>query len=354
MQGPDLASERQQGASTTGQPPAPDRQEFILSPADFRKILIKRKYVILGLFLAGVMIAAIITYFTVPVYESVSRIDINPEKSGDLGISDLLQNKAGGGDESTRLLTEVRILQSDSVMLAVAESQNLYFKKPFSKLFEKAPYIPGQALTPKQRVSLIDALRGNLQVVSIPNTDLVEIHYRDPDPNQASMIANSVVDQYLELDLRSKYEGTLRISKWLSGQLSDLKAQSAEAQRKVARYQRANNLIGTDTEGSNLVTDSLRIVNEQLIQSEADRIVKEARYRLAQTRNPELLVSVAPTTTLVTLRSQQAELMVQAAQLQAKYGSDYPRVREVHKQLAAVQADIDTEITNLLKRFEEE
>jgi len=190
--------------------------------------------------------------------------------------------------------------------------------------------------------------------VVIPNTDLVEIHYRDPNAEQASKIANAVVDQYLELDLRSKYDGTLRISNWLSGQLNELKAHSAETQRKVAQFQRANNLIGIDAEGGNLATDSLRIVNEQLIQAEADRIVKEARYHLAQTRNPELLVSVAPTTTLMTLRSQQADLMVEAAQLQEKYGVDYPRVRELKRQLAAVQADIDTEITNLLKRFEEE
>ena len=201
---------------------------------------------------------------------------------------------------------------------------------------------------------LLNKLRSNLQVMSIPNTDLVEIHYRDPDPVQASVIAQAIVDQYLELDLRSRYEGTLRISNWLSGELNELKAHSAEAQRKVAQFQRDNNLIGIDTEGGNLVTDSLRLVNEQLLQAEADRIVKEARYHLAQTRNPELLVSVAPTTTLMTLRSQQAELMVQAADLKAKYGSDYPRVREVNKQLTAVQNDIDDEITNLLKRFEEE
>ena len=65
---------------------------------------------------------------------------------------------------------------------------------------------------------LLGKLRSNLQVMSIPNTDLVEIHYRDPDPVQASVIAQAIVDQYLELDLRSRYEGTLRISNWLSGE----------------------------------------------------------------------------------------------------------------------------------------
>jgi capsular exopolysaccharide synthesis family protein len=353
MQAPDLASERQD-AHVANPTENFERQEFILSPADFRKILLKRRWVILAFFLLGVAAAAVITYLTVPVYESIARVDINPARSTNIGISDIVDDKIGGGDTSNRLLTQVRILQSDSVLYSVLESRGLLDKQPFSRVFQKYPYDPGKPLTPAQRVSLLRILRANLQVMSIPNTDLVEIHYRDHDPVQASIIAQAVVDQYLELDLRSRYEGTLRISNWLSGQMTELKTHAADAQRKVAQFQRANNLIGIDTEGGNLVTDSLRTVNEQLLQAEADRIVKEARFHLAQTRNPELLVSVAPTTTLLTLRSQQAELMVQAAELRAKYGSDYPRVREVAKQLAAVQTDIDAEITNLLKRFEEE
>jgi polysaccharide biosynthesis transport protein len=353
MQAPEIASERQQDAHPPSEPEYPERQEFILSPADFRKILIKRRWAILACFLLGIAVAGILTYLTVPVYESVARVDINPSQSTNIGISDVMDNKLGQ-DSSTRLLTQVRILQSDSVIYAVIQSQNLYNREPFSQIFRASPYVPGKPLTPAQRVGLLSKLRGNLHVVSIPNTDLVEIHYRDPNPVQASVIAQGIVDQYLELDLRSRYEGTLRISNWLSGELSELKAHSAEAQRKVAQFQREKNLIGLDTEGSNLVTDSLRLVNEQLLQGEADRIVKEARYHLAQTRNPELLVSVAPTTTLMALRSQQAELMVQAADLKSKYGADYPRVREVNKQLTAVQHDIDDEITNLLKRFEEE
>jgi capsular polysaccharide biosynthesis protein len=103
-----------------------------------------------------------------------------------------------------------------------------------------------------------------------------------------------------------------------------------------------------------LVTDNLQTVNQQLAEAQADRIVKEARYRLAQTRNPELLVSVAPGTTLTSLREQQSELMVQYAQLKSKYGADWPKVKESEKQLASVQSNIDTEINNLTNRFEEE
>jgi len=355
MQGEDLASDKGQGAQTTNQPLSVERNEFVLTPGDFRKIVFKRRFVILGFLLAGVFIGALITFLTTPVYEAVSRVDINPSRSTNIGISDIINSKSGGDvSESTRLLTEVRILQSDTVIESVIRSQDLFNKEPFSRIFKKSPYSSEKALTPLQRYSLIRLFRGNLQVMSIPNTDIVEIHYRDPNPVQAGKIANAVVDQYMELDLRSRYEGTVRISNWLAGQMSELKAHAADSERKLAQFQRANNLIGLDTEGSSLVSDTLRIVNQQLNEAQADRIVKEARYRLAQTRNPELLVSVAPGTTLVTLRSQQAQLLVEAAQLRAKYGSDYPRVREVEKQLASVQSAIDGEINNLLKRFEEE
>jgi succinoglycan biosynthesis transport protein ExoP len=359
MQGEDLASDKGQGAQTTSQPQNMERNEFALTPTDLRKIFFKRRFVILGFLFAGIVIAAVITFLTIPVYEAIARVDINPSRSTNIGISDLLGSKPGGDmAESTRLLTEVRIMQSDTVIESVIQSQSLYTKPPFAKIFAKSPYTPGKPLTPVQRYLLIKTFRGNLQIQSIPNTDLVEIHYLDPSPVQAGDVANAVVDQYMELDLRSRYEGTLRISNWLSAQMSELKTHASDAQRKLAQFQRTNNLIGMDngdgSTGGGLVGDSLRIVNEQLIQAQADRIVKEARYRLAQTRNPELLVSVAPTTTLVTLRSQQAQLMVEAAQLKAKYGTDYPRVREVEKQLSSVQADIDVEITNLLKRFEEE
>lgn len=355
MQGEDLASEKGEGARAGSVTHNPERNDFVMTPGDLRKVVFKRRFVILGCLLIGILVAAVITFLATPVYEAVARIDINPSRSDNLGISDLLQTKSGGGgSEPTRLLTEVRILQSESVIESVIQSQNLYSKDPFSRAFKKSPFVAGKGLSPIQRYTLVRIMRANLQVLAIPNTDLVEIHYRDPNPVQAGQIANAVVDQYLELDLRSRYEGTLRISNWLSGQMNELKTHAADAQRKVAQFQRENNLVGIGADGGNLVTDSLRVVNEQLLQAEADRIVKEARYRLAQSRNPELLVSVAPTTTLMTLRSQQAQLMVEAAQLKAKYGVDYPRVREVEKQLAAVQVDIDGEITNLLKRFEEE
>jgi succinoglycan biosynthesis transport protein ExoP len=169
MQAPEVASERQQDAHLPSQPEHSERQEFILSPADFRKILIKRRWVIVACFLLGIVVAAILTYLTVPVYESVARVDINPSQSTNIGISDVMDNKLGQ-DTSTRLLTQVRILQSDSVIYAVLQSQNLYTKEPFSEVFRNSPYVPGKALSPAQRAVLLGKLRSKLHVVTRTRT----------------------------------------------------------------------------------------------------------------------------------------------------------------------------------------
>jgi succinoglycan biosynthesis transport protein ExoP len=349
-----------------GQAITPQRQELPLAPAgggnleqsaltpgDVRKIIIKRKWVILACLLLGLLVGSYFAFLSVPLYEAVAQIDIDLGRSTNIGINDLIEQKLGGEDASSqRLETEVSIMRSNTVALDVINTLDLYHKRPFSSIFKESPY--NGHLTPGQRTALLGTFTGNLKIMIIPGTNLVEVRFRNPDPKVATSITNAILDAYMERDLRARFEGTNRVSNWLAGQLNTLKKQVQDSQQEVAKYQRQNNLVGMNAEGDSLVTENLRMVNQQLAEAQADRIVKEARYRLAQTRNPELLVSVAPGTTLTSLRQQQSELTVQYAQLKSKFGPDWPKVKEAEKQLASVQASIDAEITNLTNRFEEE
>jgi polysaccharide biosynthesis transport protein len=340
----------QQGAAS-GSGSAPEQS--VLTPGDLRKVLIKRKWIVIAGIVIGLGLAILYATMTVPQYEAVARVHIDLSRSTNIGIEDLIEQKLSGGeDSSTKLQTEIRIMQSESVVTEVLSSQDLYHKLPFSTVFKLHPY--DGRLTPIQRYELIGAFQKATKVLVLPNTEVVEVHFQNPDPLVAMNVANSIVDAYLDRDLRSRFQGTTRVSNWLAQQLTEVKKQVEDSQKSLSDYQRQNNLVATDSEGGNLVTDSLRTVNQQLAEAEADRIVKEARYKMALTRNPDLLISVAPGTVLGTLRSQQAELMVQAAQLKSKFGPEYSKVREVDAQLARVQTDIDAEISNLTQRFTEE
>ncbi|MBV8438302.1 MAG: polysaccharide biosynthesis tyrosine autokinase [Silvibacterium sp.] len=351
MQGWAVPPQGPQQGVTIGTAPAAERS--VLTPADFRKVLIKRKWIIILGIVIGVAYAIFYIVTTVPQYEAIARLHIDLSRSTNIGIEDLIEQKLSGGqDAGEKLQTELRIMQSDSVTMEVINRLDLFHKAPYSELFAKQPY-SGQ-LSPAQRYALIHAFQGATKVIVLPNTEVVEVHFQNRDPSVAANTANAIVDAYLDRDLRSRYEGTTRVSNWLTRQLSAVKKQVEDAQKSLTDYQRQNNLLTLDGQGGSLLTDSLRTVNQQLAEAEADRIVKEARYKMAQTRNPDLLISVAPGTVLSGLRGQQADLMVQAAQLKSKFGPDYPKVRELDKQLASVQADIDAEINDLTKRFAEE
>jgi polysaccharide biosynthesis transport protein len=331
----------------------PVSEHSIVTPADIRKVLIKRKWIILFGVIAGVAGGIYHAFTTIPQYEAAARVHIDLSRSTNIGIEDLIQQQlGGGGDTSEKLQTEIQIMESETVEMQVINSLDLYRKAPFSDVFKKEPYTG--ALTPVQRHGVLSYFSGATKITILPNTEMVEVRFRNQDPAVAMAAANGIVDSYLDRDLRSRFEGTTRVSNWLSQQLTTVKKQVEDSQKDLARFQRDNNLVALDTQGGNLVTDSLRTVNEQLSEAEADRIVKEARYRMALTRNPDLLVSVAPGTVLGTLRTQQADLLVQEAQLKAKFGPDFPKIKELNKQLASVQGDIDQEINSLTKRFTEE
>ena len=350
MEGPAVQSERQVAAGPQLAP-----EQAIITPSDVRKILIKRKWLILAGIVVGLAFAAVYILTTIPQYEGLALIDVNEGKQSNIGITDLVQEEQAGVEGSLiHVATEIAIMQSDTVSLAVIDSLDLYHKEPFAQVFVRSPY-KGQ-LTPGQRKSILEIFKGSTKIATKPGTDLVQVSFRNQSPAVAAAVANTIVDRYMDRSLRVRYEGTTRISNWLAKQLDNLKSQATEAQDQLARYQKDNNLIGVDSSGSgeDLTVDNLRTANQQLSEAQADRVVKEARYKMAMTRNPELLLSVAPSATLAQLQQQEAALTVQQAQLQSKFGPQWPRLKEVQSSLDQVRRDIDAQITNMQRRFEAE
>ena len=163
-------------------------------------------------------------------------------------------------------------------------------------------------------------------------------------------MVNAVINSYTERKIRTSYDSAMQVSNWLSAQMDDLKDKASESQEKLAELQRTTGLIGTD-ETSNTITDKLKQLDEQLTTAEADRVVKEARYRIATSGDPELLASSSPDPTLQLLRTQEAELRLQYTQLNTKFGKGYPKLAEVTNQVAQVDRAIDVQLTRLSDRY---
>jgi succinoglycan biosynthesis transport protein ExoP len=323
-----------------------------LSLTEIFRTIFKHNWIIL--FSAIICFAAVLvyTFWMSPVYESVVRLQIDPSRSSNLGLDDMISEKLGTSDGNSRIQTEVKVIQSDTVAMRVIDSLGLAKQPAFAgKSASGMKVTDPLAMSASDRQRLLSRFQGSLKVQVLPNTQLVEVRFRSTDPKLATDVANAVVDKYMRRNLQTHYEGTVQVSNWLSKQMEDLQTKAAESQQKLAEFQKENNILGSD-ENDNIVVDRLKLLNQQLTEAEADRIVKEARYRLAATSNPELIGALDPNMQI--LRTQEADLKAQLAQFNSKYGSGYPKLRELQVQLGRLDADIATEVTNVAKRMEEE
>lgn len=338
--------------ASPGNSPSAGGQGIVVSLADVRKLFFKRKWIILAGVLVGLGIAIYHVETAIPEYEAVASVNLDLSKTSNIGISSLVNTDSSSDWTGASFNTQLRIMQSDSVAKEVIRNLQLYKEAPFSSVFKKAGY--KGTVTASQMEAMSEMLRDATQVIALPQTNLVEIHYQNPNPAVAQAVANGIVSAYLDFTLRSRYETMTGISSWLTRQMANLKQQVSNSQKQLSEYEQQHNLLMTGTDQGSLLDSDLSTVNQQLAEAKADRIVKQARYQMALTRNPDLLVSVAPNTVLGSLRDQESSLMVQKAQLQSKFGPNYPKLIEVNQQLASVRKDIGREISNLTQRFKVE
>src|SRR3984957_2329148 len=323
-----------------------------LSVVEVWSTLAKRKFSIITFALLIFAGAAAYTFLKTPQYEGVARLQIDPSRSSSLGLDE--SEKSALTDIDSRIKTEVAIIESDAVAMRVMNALQLYSKKAFAgKDATTADIKDFDKLTATQRRRLLDRFNSDLTVKVIPNTQVVEIRFRSPDPVLATDTANSIIDEYMQRNFHTRVDGTTQLSQWLSKQMEEIRASTTAAQQQFAEFQKEHNLLGSD-ENDNVVTNRLKQLNEELTTAEADRIVKEGRYKMAKTGNPVLVDSPVPNTTLQVLRTQQAELQAQLAQLSAQFGSGYPKIKELQSQLTDVDAAINREGANIGTRLSNE
>ncbi len=316
--------------------------------------IVKRKLIIVlttGLVFGMV---AWTTLRTKPVYESMVRLQIDPSRSSNLGLEDVVNEKTAGDDVDSRMATEVKLIQSDSVAIRVINALGLAKRPDFAgpRALSTTVTDPRQ-MSPMDRTRILGMFEGSLSVRIVTGTQLVELRYRSTDPKLATEIVNAVADQYMQRNFQTHYEGAVQVSTWLAKQMDELQGKAIEAQQKLAEFQKQNNILGSD-ENDNIITDRLKYLNQQVTEAEADRIVKEARFRMSQSGDPELVGSTVTNPNLSTLRGEEAELKSQLSELNSKFGSGYPKVRETQAQLNRLEVSIQNEIKKTQERMEDE
>ncbi len=316
-------------------------------------MLRKRKNLIAVWVLACTLLAGLYILVRSPRYESTARIEVSPAGTNSMGLDQLASRALSPSDPTIQLQSAVAILQSNTIALGVMKQLRMAQRKDFAGRWTQPPGTHQAEMSPQARDHLLARFQKALKVEIVPKTDIISVQFRAKDAELAEEVVNSTVSSYTERNFRSSYDAATQVATWLSRQMDDLKIRANQSQEKLAELQKQRGLIGGD-ENDNIVTEKLKGIDEQLTSAEADRMVKEARYRIAASGNPELIASMVPEPTLQVLRSQQAGLRVEYARLNTKFGMGYPKLTELSSEMTQVEAAINAELKNLGDRYKNE
>jgi capsular exopolysaccharide synthesis family protein len=277
-----------------------------------------------------------------PVYEAAATIDIDRQvPSGVLG-QDAAQFPLGDADHF--LATQLKLIQSDSVLRPVAQSFHLPVQAEDRRYGSRVSGRPG----PDAPVQL----RG-LRVTRIPNTYLLQIRYRSWDPRVAADVANAIVNSYVHHTYTIRYNASVSLSAFMETQLAELKAKMERSSVALSQFERELNVINPE-EKTSILSARLLQLNTEYTNAQSDRVRKQAAYNSVKNGSSEAAQLSAQGDTLRRISERLGQAEEKFAQVKEHYGVNHPEYRRTQAQVAQMQSELDAARQSLIRGVEVE
>src|SRR5277367_6092963 len=174
-------------------------------------LLRKRKLILIVAVLLGLAYGIFKAESQPKLYDAYGRIQVRSGASNEYRVSAI---QGSGGDSSSKMLTEIEILKSDSLMLKVCREMDLSNNADF--LEQKGP-VPHTSLDDGEtRQTTVHRLQSNLHVAMVPKTDIIRISYSSLNPKLSSDIVNTVIRDYMHRSYQVRFESSRQVSDFLS------------------------------------------------------------------------------------------------------------------------------------------
>ncbi len=346
---------------------------------DVRNLLLmlwRRKGVILSCLLIGISLASIAMSLVKSEYTARALVLIETNIPGKQ-FAELQFSISNLRLDNSFILSEIEVFKSRFLARRVAEKLNLMTDSEFNTRFEYAidkseegrgfkkftVYDSQSETIPKEILSsdidvVVNKLLRNLVVRSVPGSKAIQVEYTSIDPNKAALIANTVVDVYIEQRLEMKFDSTKKVTDWLNKRLTDLRGQVLAAEQAVVDYKKKYNL----SEGPRKVTISTEQVgalNSQIVQAKTELV--EAQARLEQVQSLAQDIDRIETTSEVVnsrliqgLKQQHAALQSHLSEIVTRYGPKHPEIIKTRAELEEQERKIRSEMLKIAKSLEGE
>jgi len=318
-----------------------NQEENSLHFLDYWRVIRSRKEIILIVFVMVIITGVIVTNMMSKRYKATCSIQVFQD-SQNMQVF----NMASGSGNSYNpyfLLTELEILQSESVLGRVLENLNLV--DAFAAEFE----IDSQAL-PKDKA--LDILKNRVSIQRQRNTSNINIIAVSPQPLQAAQIANEIAKVYAQQRIEQS------VNQVRTG-LATLEVLMEEENQKVIKAEdrleeiRQELDLNTINLGVRITAESERVRQLQgdLMSYRVDMLTRKARLDELENLKGEGLINsllmTVPDQSLEMLRSQETDFEIQLAMQLQNLGENHPDVRQMKEGLRRTKERLNGAIAGI-------
>jgi succinoglycan biosynthesis transport protein ExoP len=284
------------------------------------QIVLKRKWLILGVTLLGLVAAAGWTYTTKPLYRSTARIQIDPVQTV-LPYKEIEMFDAYGNVE-----TQAEVLKSEVLARRVVGRLNL-------------------ATNPDQVTRAATRFISRLAVSQVERTQVLKVSFLSEEPQLAAQAVNALAAEYVDYSFDSKREATDKAREFLEKELLAMKPRLERSEAQLVKYAREHGMLD---EKNNVVLQKVGDLNQEMTKVETQ--VLSNQYEVVQGGRSGEFPESLKTTAMKDLEHRRLSLEQSRADLAVGFGPKWPEVIALDEQIADVKRQLDSETKKALEQ----
>lgn len=327
-------------------------------PIDLRaywEILLKRRWIVLLVFVAAVASTAVFTLRQPKIYSASASVVIDAQAPQVLGdVREAVELGTGAYWYNKEFYeTQYRIIKSRAISQMVVGRLGLDKDTAFLGLDKLPASKQAEALGTADAIATLQA---KLFVEPVKDSRVVNIRIEDTDPGRAALLANAVAQSYMQANLEHRVDGTRDAAEWLQDQLTDLKSKLTASELALHDFKQQNDLVYATLENKQTITSQkLMAISDTLTKvrtrkAELDARVKSVRAaKQAEDVQKVMELGVIASNSFINdLKKSYLTVASEVADLSERYGPEHPKMKAAEEKLRGAKRSLTAEVDAIL------
>ena len=299
---------------------------------DYTEIILRRKKVIISVFIFAIVCAKIYNSTATPIYSATTQIHIEEEERQKIpSLREIYEMKS---PSAAYYETQYLMLKSRALAERVVDRLNL----------KASPGFQGRNPAGK--------LLGMVTIEPVRKSRLVDITAQSKNPKMAAAIADGFADEYIAKIIEDRLKSGQHALGWLWEEIDTMKNKVADSEKQLQEYKEQHQLVSLE-ESQNIVIQKLSQLSRAATDSKSARLSAESKSRQIQelknkSLSLELLPIIRDNNFIMTLKSKHAEKEGTLSELLKRYKEKHPRIVEIKSEMATLQERIGREINKVV------